>query len=83
MRHLEDSLTLLPVLQPHTDGQTPPGVLDVGTGAGFPGVVLAAARPDWQVGTWPKGRMQLKGGLLTDRLAGGPAGLLAEALQVH
>lgn len=50
-KHLKDSLALLPCL----DRVLPPAripqskLLDVGTGAGFPGVVLAVAREPLQV----------------------------------
>jgi 16S rRNA (guanine527-N7)-methyltransferase len=44
-RHFGESLAALPWLP-----STPTGrLLDVGSGAGFPGLVLAAARPRWEV----------------------------------
>jgi 16S rRNA (guanine527-N7)-methyltransferase len=46
-KHFLDSLLLLPVLQ--RAGQVPASLLDVGSGAGFPGLVLAIARPDLAV----------------------------------
>lgn len=42
IKHLLDSLTILPHLRANT-------LLDVGTGAGLPGLVLAIVKPDLQV----------------------------------
>jgi 16S rRNA (guanine527-N7)-methyltransferase len=45
--HFLDSLTLLRVLPPLGSDQQP--LLDIGTGAGFPGLALKAARPELPV----------------------------------
>ncbi|VVD88470.1 16S rRNA (guanine(527)-N(7))-methyltransferase RsmG [Pandoraea commovens] len=45
VKHLLDSLSILPRL----DCEPISRVLDVGSGGGLPGVVLAIVRPDWQV----------------------------------
>ncbi|VVE04871.1 16S rRNA (guanine(527)-N(7))-methyltransferase RsmG [Pandoraea anhela] len=45
IKHLLDSLSILPRL----DREPISRVLDVGSGGGLPGVVLAIVRPDWQV----------------------------------
>ncbi len=45
--HFLDSLTLLRVLPPLESAQLP--LLDIGTGAGFPGLALKAARPELPV----------------------------------
>lgn len=50
-RHINDSLSLLPSLDEcmqNTDTQDP-RVLDVGSGAGLPGLVIATVRPEWKV----------------------------------
>lgn len=44
-RHLLDSLAMLP----HLDAIRTGLMLDVGSGAGLPGLVLAMARPDWRI----------------------------------
>ena len=45
-RHFADSLQVLP----HLDRLEGPGrLIDIGSGAGFPGLVLAIARPDWRI----------------------------------
>lgn len=46
-KHFLDSLTLVPVLDRCLT--TKASMLDVGSGAGFPGLVLKAARPEWDV----------------------------------
>jgi len=46
-KHFLDSLTLLPVLDELPPGDGP--LLDVGSGAGFPGLVVKIARPGRQV----------------------------------
>lgn len=45
-RHFLDSLSLLPALR--CNGDEPLAVVDVGAGAGFPGLPLAAVRPLWR-----------------------------------
>lgn len=47
--HLLDSLAVLPVLDALVAQRASVAVLDVGSGAGLPGLPLAIARPHWQV----------------------------------
>ena len=47
--HLLDSLAILPILQGWLDGQTTPNILDVGSGGGLPGIVLAIMQPQWHL----------------------------------
>ena len=46
--HIVDSLAAVPALRRHAAGR-PVRALDVGSGGGLPGVVLAIALPDWSV----------------------------------
>ena len=46
--HLLDSLAIVPLLERHATGR-PLTILDVGSGGGLPGVVLAITHPDWTV----------------------------------
>ena len=48
-RHFLDSLAALPVLAGAASGRQTVSVLDIGSGAGFPGVAIAMARPQWHV----------------------------------
>ena len=48
VQHLLDCLAVVAPLRRHL-GSVPARVLDVGSGAGLPGVVLAVAVPDWQI----------------------------------
>jgi 16S rRNA (guanine527-N7)-methyltransferase len=48
VQHLLDCLAVLPASTRQL-GDMPARVLDVGSGAGLPGVVLAMMRPDWSV----------------------------------
>ncbi|WP_028203302.1 16S rRNA (guanine(527)-N(7))-methyltransferase RsmG [Paraburkholderia nodosa] len=45
IQHILDSLSIVPHLPTRADAT----VLDVGSGGGLPGIVLAIVRPDWQV----------------------------------
>jgi len=54
-RHVEDSLALLPIIENAYTNNFPTmesvklKLVDVGSGAGLPGIILAIARPDWQI----------------------------------
>jgi 16S rRNA (guanine527-N7)-methyltransferase len=48
IQHLADCLAVLPALRRHGDGRAM-RVLDVGSGGGLPGVVLAISEPSWDV----------------------------------
>jgi len=48
-RHALESLVVLPVLDRLAPSGEPVRLVDVGSGAGFPAVPIAIARPDWNV----------------------------------
>lgn len=45
IQHVLDSLSIIPSLA----ARSPASVLDVGSGGGLPGIVLAIAQPGWQI----------------------------------
>ncbi|MBA3533275.1 MAG: 16S rRNA (guanine(527)-N(7))-methyltransferase RsmG, partial [Ardenticatenales bacterium] len=47
VKHFLDSLSVLVALDPVAQAGT--SIIDVGTGAGFPGIPLAIVRPTWQI----------------------------------
>jgi 16S rRNA (guanine527-N7)-methyltransferase len=47
--HLLDSLAVLPEISFALQAIANPRILDVGAGAGLPGLVLAIAQPNWQI----------------------------------
>jgi 16S rRNA (guanine527-N7)-methyltransferase len=47
--HLLDSLAVLPHMAFALQTLESPKILDVGAGAGLPGLVMAIARPDWKI----------------------------------
>jgi 16S rRNA (guanine527-N7)-methyltransferase len=50
IRHFLDSLSCLPILDGWlSPAAAPPRVIDIGTGAGFPGIVLKLVRPGWDL----------------------------------
>lgn len=49
--HLLDSLSIVPYLDAALESDKVPRLLDVGSGAGLPGLVIAICRPQWMVHT--------------------------------
>lgn len=48
-RQVGESLALLKLIEQHSDTSGTPSLVDVGSGSGVPGLVLALMRPAWQV----------------------------------
>ncbi|WEV46715.1 16S rRNA (guanine(527)-N(7))-methyltransferase RsmG [Bifidobacterium sp. ESL0690] len=48
-RHILNSAAIVPFIESSTDGERFKTVADVGTGGGFPGIVVAACLPDHEV----------------------------------
>ena len=48
-KHIIDSLCILPYLSEALEQQKQPSLIDIGSGAGLPGIPLAIARPEWGV----------------------------------
>jgi 16S rRNA (guanine527-N7)-methyltransferase len=48
LHHITDSLAVVPELAQHMSGKAA-SIMDVGSGGGLPGVVLAIALPEWKV----------------------------------
>ena len=49
VKHLLDSLSLLPLLDDYAPAEGPCRLLDIGSGAGFPGVPIKIMRPETEV----------------------------------
>ncbi|MDO5666869.1 MAG: 16S rRNA (guanine(527)-N(7))-methyltransferase RsmG [Alcaligenaceae bacterium] len=49
IQHIFDSLSVIPALQKKIDSTTERTVLDVGSGGGLPGVIIAICCPQWHV----------------------------------
>ena len=49
IQHVFDSLSVVAPLAAALADRSEPSILDVGSGGGLPGVVLAIVRPDWKV----------------------------------
>lgn len=48
-RHINDSLAILPALDACVEQGQPAKVIDIGSGAGLPGLIIATVRPLWHV----------------------------------
>jgi 16S rRNA (guanine527-N7)-methyltransferase len=48
-KHIIDSLSILPYLTKTPEQHTKPTLVDIGSGAGLPGIPLAIAHPEWHI----------------------------------